>query len=390
MASLHTDQLVLRRLWRAEHVALDDIERLDGTQLVLRSGRKVRLRAREQDLIRSALRPLQPETTLAETFARCAEALDRPHGPDRMATQLLELAQTLEATALHVEPSPEHHTLRMRIEGELVEVATMPRPVGLRLVDAWKQQTGCLTHVREAVQTGRLPREGIKGDVRASFVPTPHGERLVLRLFAKLLRMDELGVSRQVMSGLGRLLAHRDGLVLVSGPSGSGKTTTLYAALTHLSQTRRGAHLSIEAPIEQRLRTAGIAVDQLEVDAVSGRSAEALLTAALSQNVDVLALGEIETAEQARLAVKAAHTGRLVLAGLHARSPKEARQRMVELGVDAAMLERTLRGVMQQTLKSTPCGCNQSGLCGSCRGVGRRRQIVAQLDPLPAILQEVA
>src|SRR5438105_12032125 len=95
-----------------------------------------------------------------------------------------------------------------------------------------------------------------------SFVPTVLGERVALRLFGRLLELDQLGFEPRVLAGFRELLDQRTGLVLVAGASGAGKTTTLYAALAHLARRRKGAHLSLEDPVEQRLRAGGIPVDQ--------------------------------------------------------------------------------------------------------------------------------
>ncbi|MCP4025100.1 MAG: Flp pilus assembly complex ATPase component [Sphingomonas sp.] len=136
------------------------------------------------------------------------------------------------------------------------------------------------------------------------------------------------------------MLEQPSGLVLIAGPSGGGKTTTVYAALAYLAARRSGAHLSIEDPVEQRLRLAGIPVDQVELSPERGLDAEAALVGALRQDVDVVALSEIRTAGEAALAVKAAHTGRLVVAGLHAGSATEARQRMLDLDADPPAIDR--------------------------------------------------
>ena len=172
--------------------------------------------------------------------------------------------------------------------------------------------------------------------------------------------------------------------MLVAGPSGGGKTTTLYSALGAIAAQRRSAHLSLEDPIEQRLRLAGIPVDQIELCPERGLDGEAALSAALRQDVDVVAVGELRTPAEASLAVKAAHTGRLVLAGLHAGSTDEALQRMRDLNVDSALLEQTVLGVLHQRLETRPCPSHLNQGCAQCRGLGRVRQLTATLWVRPA------
>ena len=205
------------------------------------------------------------------------------------------------------------------------------------------------------------------------------GERVALRLFGQLYTLDELGLSTELLARLTALLSQRSGLVIIAGPSGGGKTTTVYAALRFLAQHRDGAHLSIEDPVEQRLRLAGIPVDQVELCPERGLTAEEALVGALRQDVDVLALGEVRRPEEAALALEAAHTGRLVIVGLHAGSAAEASQRMRDLGADPAVLSETLRGVLHQHLQTTPCPDGDAAACSRCGGSGRIRIPIATL-----------
>ncbi len=124
---------------------------------------------------------------------------------------------------------------------------------------------------------------------------------------------------------------------------------------------------------------AGIAVDQVELCPERGLTAEVALVGALRQDVDVVALGEVRTPAEATLALQAAHTGRLVVAGIHAGSAAEARQRMLDLGADPFVLETTLRGVLHQRLEAVSCPEEDDPECGRCGGTGRVRRPVAHL-----------
>jgi type II secretory ATPase GspE/PulE/Tfp pilus assembly ATPase PilB-like protein len=77
--------------------------------------------------------------------------------------------------------------------------------------------------------------------------------------------------------------------------------------------------------------------------------------------------------------VRAAHTGRLVLAGVHAGSAAEARQRLLELGVERGVLEATLVATLHQRLEARRCACEANG-CERCGGHGRVRAPVATLE----------
>lgn len=294
--------------------------------------------------------------------------------PERAARALLRIATQLGASDIHLESDAAQVGVRFRLAGDVVPFTALPPAPGNRLVAALKRLSGCLPYRRDVVQEGRIPREGVAADVRACFVPTSLGERVALRLFGQLLSLDQLGFPPAVRAAFERALRHDSGLVLIAGPSGAGKTTTLYSALAAIAAQRQSAHLSLEDPVEQRLRLAGIPVDQIELSPEQGLTGEAALSAALRQDVDVLAVGELRTAAEAALAVKAAHTGRLVLAGLHAGSPSEALQRMRDLDVDPKLLDQTVRAVLHQRLVTTACVP-----CAACRGLGRVRTVQASL-----------
>jgi len=92
----------------------------------------------------------------------------------------------------------------------------------------------------------------------------------------------------------------------------------------------------------------------------------------------VLCVGEVRSNAEAELALKAAHTGRLVLAGLHAGSAREARQRMLDLGADPRLLQASLVGVLHQRLEPSACECG--GSCRRCEGSGRALKVVASWE----------
>ena len=370
---------------RSRTLRYDDGLRLEGEVLIGREGHRVRLPASLRAVAHAALAGPRREGTLAEVSAAFTRFFGESFGARLAARWLLEAASFLGASDLHLEFSVDEAFVRIRLAGELFPFCMLSRPAAARLCAALKGLAGVLPYRSDVAQEGRVQREGVLADVRASFVPTALGERVALRLFGRLLSLDQLGFEPRALAAFRSLLDERTGLLLVAGPSGAGKTTTLYAALGYLAKSRPGAHLSLEDPVEQRLRAAGIPVDQIELDPARGLTAEAMLVAALRQDVDVLCVGELRTAAEARLAVEAAHTGRLVLAGAHAGSCSEARTRLLDLGVDAKLLATTLRGVLHQELHPQPCECAGRPGCAQCKGAGRRQALRVQLEPAGAV-----
>src|SRR5207237_1310142 len=131
---------------------------------------------------------------------------------------------------------------------------------------------------------------------------------------------------------------------------GAGKTTTLYACLNYLNNGQRKIN-TIEDPIEYAL--AGVRQSQvnprLEVDFPE------LLRSVLRQAPDVIMVGEVRDPVTAETAVRAANSGHLVLATLHAPVAAGAIQSMLSLGVHPHFLSSSLRGVIAQRLIRTLC-----------------------------------
>ncbi|MFT3711912.1 MAG: ATPase, T2SS/T4P/T4SS family [Archangium sp.] len=352
-SSTNVEGLVVRtRFLAKEFVPFDDVSALDGSAMLTQNGARHALQRDAAELTRAALSPPPATGVLTDDGAAFARYLAGAWSPVRAVRSLIDMASRSGASDVHVESDARDTvTVSLRRFGELVPFTTLPRAAGERLLAALKQVSGCLPYRRDLAQEGRIQRDGVAADVRTAFLPTALGERGALRLFGKLLTLEQLGFDTAVLEGMREALDAKHGLILVAGASGAGKTTTLYAALAHVAKQRGGAHLSLEDPVEQRLRVAGIPVAQVELCPERGLTAESALVAALRQDLDVLAVGEIRTAAEAQLAVRAAHTGRLVLAGLHAGTPDEATQRMLELGVERAVLEKTLLATLHQSLQ---------------------------------------
>jgi general secretion pathway protein E len=190
-------------------------------------------------------------------------------------------------------------------------------------------------------------------DLRVSTIPTLHGEEMAIRLLVstpQVVALGQLGMSRRELSLLTAMLEIPGGLILVSGPTGSGKTTTLYACLRHLNNGERKIH-TIEDPIEYAVP--GLRQSQINPKADVGFPE--LLRSVLRQSPDVILIGEIRDAITAEIAIRAANSGHLVLASVHAPSAPGAVQSLLGLGASAHFLSSSLQGVVAQRLVRTLC-----------------------------------
>ena len=162
--------------------------------------------------------------------------------------------------------------------------------------------------------------------------------------------LDQLGMSPRELNELAAMIEIPSGLILVSGPTGSGKTTTLYACLRHLNNGERKIN-TIEDPIEYAIP--GLRQSQINPKADVGFAE--LLRSVLRQAPDVILIGEIRDAITAEIAVRAANSGHLVLASVHAPSAPGAVQSLLALGVNPHFLSSSLQGVIAQRLVRTLC-----------------------------------
>jgi twitching motility protein PilT len=143
-----------------------------------------------------------------------------------------------------------------------------------------------------------------------------------------------------------KLLARRQGLILVTGPTGSGKSTTQAAMIDHLNRTRPYHIITIEDPIEYVHKHRSAIVDQREVGVDTPTFAEGL-RAAFREDPDVVLIGEMRDLETVSAALTVAETGHVVVATLHTNDAPQAVDRIVD----------AFAGAQQQQVRVQLAGC---------------------------------
>lgn len=259
------------------------------------------------------------------------------------------------ASDMHLEPKENGLQLRFRIDGVLQDIALEPIELTPAAMARIKVMGDLDLGERRLPQDGRtsIVVRGRPIDVRISIIPTVHGESAVLRLLDKdAVRLDlkVLGFSPKTENWLDTTISSATGLYLVSGPTGSGKTTTLYGALQALRSSGRKI-LSVEDPVEYYFDH----VVQVQVAANIGLDFPTALRSFLRQDPDVILVGEIRDQETAKIAVRAALTGHLVLATVHAIDAGRVPARLLDIGVSGAQLASAFKGAMAQRLVRKLC-----------------------------------
>lgn len=270
--------------------------------------------------------------------------------------RLLERALDAGASDLHVEPFADRVRLRIRIDGWLHELDPLPRWMHAGLVSRFKVIAAMDVTERRRPQDGRSVFRSTSGatvDLRVATATTQHGEKVTIRLLPRSRRppgLEDLGLDAQRLRRVVRFIEQPHGLVLAAGPTGAGKTTTLHALLLRIDAVGRSV-VTLEDPIEYTLPGAA----QIPVRASIGVSFASALRAVLRHDPDVILVGEIRDEETARVAVRAATTGHLVLSSVHTNSATESVLRLLELGVPAYLVAAALRGVVSQRLVRRLC-----------------------------------
>jgi general secretion pathway protein E len=295
---------------------------------------------------------------MGERLERMA-ASEEPRAVD-LVNGVISAGFSLEASDIHVSPDEEGAEVKLRVDGNLYRLCTVPEELYPLFVRRVKILSGLPVFRQGVPQDGQVRFEDRTYTARVSVFPTSSGERLAVRLAtsrSSVMDLDRIGMPGEMLLDYKALLNRKQGMMVLTGPTGSGKTTTLFASLLHIDRTRgdSASIVTLEDPIETSFRS----FHQTQVGRSTGLSFSSGLRSVLRQDPDVIMLGEIRDEETASMAVRAAMTGHLILTTVHASSTWGVFDRLEQMEVDAPQLSSTVQAVLSQRL------CRR--LCPSCR-----------------------
>jgi type II secretory ATPase GspE/PulE/Tfp pilus assembly ATPase PilB-like protein len=253
---------------------------------------------------------------------------------DRVFDFLVDQADKLGASDIHIENARDHIRIRMRIDGALHPVADLAKERYRIIMGELASRANISTAAAEP-QSGHMQKDIVTSqgthllNIRVETVPTMYGQDAVLRLFnfdESLLNLDHLGLEGDQRAKIDEIIKHPRGMVLMVGPTGSGKSTTLYSMLNALNTTDRKL-ITLEDPIEYGLS----GVSQIPISTSGGQTFADGLRSVLRLDPDVVMVGEIRDQDTAKTAIQASITGHLVLSSFHANSTSAAFSRMIDL-----------------------------------------------------------
>lgn len=268
---------------------------------------------------------------------------------------ILEKAIEEDASDIHIEPHNNKLIIRARIDGELKQINKFKieeYPLISRFI---KLSAGM------NITEKRLPQDGgidttvkeLDIDIRVSTIPTIYGEKIVLRILNRekfLKNKIELGFSKEAISKMENIVNKNSGIIIITGTTGSGKTTTLYSILNDLRNTQKNI-MTIEDPVEYRME----GINQIQVNDKVGLTFEKGLRAILRQDPDIIIVGEIRDAQTAKIAIRAAVTGHLVISTMHTKDALSSIERLLEMDIPLYLVSSSLIGVISQKLIKKVC-----------------------------------
>ena len=273
-----------------------------------------------------------------------------------LVQQLLEQAVALKASDLHFEPYEHQYRVRMRIDGELREVAAPAISLKDRLASRIKVLSRLDIAEKRLPQDGRMKLQLASGrelDLRISTLPTLFGEKLVIRVLDAAqaqLDLTRLGYEPDDLARLVEAIQRPHGMVLVTGPTGSGKTQSLYACLNRINTSEVNI-ATVEDPCEIQLQ----GINQVNVQDKPGLTFAIALRAFLRQDPDILMVGEVRDLETANIAVQAAQTGHLVLSTLHTNDAPGTLVRLRNMGIAPYNIAASVTLITAQRLVRCLC-----------------------------------
>ena len=273
----------------------------------------------------------------------------------RLVNSIIERAATERASDIHLEPREADLHVRMRIDGVLRTILTVPKELQASVISRLKIMGGMNTSERRVPQDGRanirLKKQDI--DLRINTLPTIHGETVVIRLLDKnesLFAPKGIGLAGSNLEKYNRLIHANNGMVLIVGPTGSGKSSTMYTMIRELNDDSVNL-VTLEDPVEYNIDGA----NQVQINEKTGMTFASGLRAILRQDPDIVAVGEIRDGETAEIAMRAAITGHLVLSTVHTFDAASTIDRLVDIGVEPYLIASGVRGIISQRLVRLVC-----------------------------------
>ena len=279
----------------------------------------------------------------------------------RLVNSIIDRAIHENASDIHIEPKEKELRVRMRIDGMLRNILTIPKNLQNSVLSRIKIMSGMDIAERRIPQDGRFNVKSRQKeyDLRVSSLPTVYGEKIVARLLDKeagYLTPESIGLTGKNLEKYERAIHCHSGVILIAGPTGSGKSSTMNTMISQLN-TEEVNLVTLEDPVEYNID----GVNQVQINEKTGMNFANGLRAILRQDPDIIAVGEIRDGETAQICMRSAITGHVVLSTIHTNDAVGTIERLEDIGVEPYLIATALRGVVSQRLVRRICPkCRES------------------------------
>ena len=274
----------------------------------------------------------------------------------RLVNSIFERAYVENCSDIHFEPTEGDMSIRMRVDGELHKIMSIPRDLQDSVISRLKVMAKLDIVEKRIPQDGRIEMT-LKDrdiDMRVNTLPTIYGEKVCIRLLGKdpgMLTREGIGmIFQEDNEKIDRLLANTSGVIMIVGPTGSGKSSTMFTLIRELLSESKNL-VTLEDPVEYNIPGA----IQVQINEKVGLTFAEGLRAILRQDPDIICVGEIRDGETAAIAMRAAITGHLVITTIHTEDAVSAIDRLKDMGVAPYLISAGLRGIISQRLLRRVC-----------------------------------
>lgn len=259
------------------------------------------------------------------------------------------------ASDIHFDPFENFVKIRIRIDGTLIDYATVPNEYKQNLITRIKILSGMNITETRLPQDGaiKIKIEDSDLDMRVSSLPTNLGEKVVIRIMdykASLSGIEHLDFNEENLNKVLEMINKPNGIILVTGATGTGKSTTVYSILQRINREEVNL-ITVEDPIEMDIT----GINQVQVNSEIGLTFANTLRSILRQDPDIIMIGEIRDSETAKIAVRASITGHLVLSTIHTNNSLTTIERLLDMDVERYLLSSALSGIISQRLARRLC-----------------------------------
>ncbi len=298
--------------------------------------------------------------TLADDYQSLIKTKGRSPAIDlaiKLSDLLLDHAVRERTSDIHIEMQGANLRIRFRVDGILQDMLTTPKNADIPLTQRIRVLAGFDPEPPKSFRNeeGRFQKMIANRaiQIRVSSFPTVNGEKLVLRVLDRQglgMDIEQLGMNKDTLTVIKKLIRNPYGIFFITGSTGSGKTTSLYALLKNISTPMINI-ITLEDPVEYRLE----GINQSQISQKTGFTWAEGLRTVLRQDPDVIMVGEIRDYETAEISLRSALTGHLLFTTIHTINAPSIIERLFEMGIPPFLIASSMLGAISQRLVRKVC-----------------------------------